>query len=131
MLWSSAKTVGFGYAGSYIVARYCSDAKAEYPKPPTSISSKNIPAFGLNVCKVGGCNKCPLPIEGIGYNNCYNTDALEYINNLRKIVSRDPLKFNVEYAIKAQSWASTFSKRGSGASSDQARPANCAALHFQ
>jgi hypothetical protein len=29
MLWASSTTVGFGYAGAYVVARYCADAKAK------------------------------------------------------------------------------------------------------
>ena len=41
------------------------------------------------------------------------------------------LTLDTAIASKAQSWASTFNKRGSGASSDAARPDGCAALHFQ
>jgi len=84
MLWKSTTSVGFGYAGAYVVARYCADAKAiplaEFPKPP----AKSVNAFGLNVCPKTGCSVCPTPVPGLGYNNCYNDRALKYVNDLRK-----------------------------------------------
>jgi hypothetical protein len=50
MLWVSATRVGFGYAGRFVVARYCADAKADpkaqYPKPPMD----NKDAYAFNVC---------------------------------------------------------------------------------
>jgi hypothetical protein len=56
MLWKSAATVGFGYAGPYVVARYCADLTAsplsKYPVPP---KEADVVAYGFNVCKVGGC----------------------------------------------------------------------------
>jgi hypothetical protein len=132
LLWKSATKVGFGYAGAYVVARYCADAGtattpvAEFPKPP----AKNISAFALNVCPATGCPVCPLPIVGLGYNNCYNTRALKYTNDLRKSLGYPALALDKDTARKAQSWATTFNNRGSGASSDQTRPEDCAALHF-
>lgn len=126
MLWKSATKVGFGYAGAYVVARYCADAKAEYPKPP----AKSVPAFALNVCPSTGCPTCPTPVPGLGYNNCYNTRALKYVNDLRKIAGSPALKLDKEIAGKAQSWATTFNKRGAGAISSQSRPETCSALHF-
>jgi hypothetical protein len=86
MLWKSATRVGFGYSGAFVVARYCADAKAkpaaEYPKPP----KKNLSAYALNVCPIGGCPACPKPVPGLGYNNCYNDRSLLYVNDLRKMV---------------------------------------------
>lgn len=109
LLWKSAKTVGFGYSGSYLVARYCSDAEA-IPKgtwsPPTE---KNIAAYGLNVCPIGGCKGCGTSdkpsnnyIKGLGYNNCYNDRALGYLNGLRKQDGSPALVLDTDIATKAQ-----------------------------
>ena len=94
MLWKSSTTVGFGYAGAFVVARYCADAKAkplsEYPKPP----AKNISAYALNVCPLSGCKTCPTPVPGLGYNNCYNDRALKYVNDLRSMVGQPKVVFD-------------------------------------
>lgn len=87
LLWKSSVRVGFGYYGQYVVARYCAkkDSKIEdtpYPKPP----EKGLTAYALNVCPENGCAKCPTPVKGLGYDNCYNARALKYVNNLRKMV---------------------------------------------
>lgn len=88
-------------------------------------------AYGLNVCPLGGCAKCPTPIKGLGYNNCYNTKALKYVNDFRKSVGYTELKLSIDYANKAQKWANEFNSRGSGASSDSSRPSECAQIQFQ
>jgi len=132
LLWKSSLRVGFGYYGQYVVARYCAkkDTKIEdtpYPKPP----EKGLTAYALNVCPEGGCAKCPTPVKGLGYDNCYNARALKYVNNLRKMVGQPEVEIDYDYAIKAQSWANTFNVRGSEATTEVARPDDCASLHFQ
>jgi hypothetical protein len=131
MLWKSAKYVGFGYSGPYVVARYCTDATAkplaEFAKPPL----ENIRAYGLNVCPNTGCVTCPKPVPGLGYNNCYNEKALKYANDLRKLTKSGDLVLDYDIARKAQTAAKTFNYRGSAATTDDTRPAvDCAALHF-
>lgn len=134
MLWKSSHTVGFGYAGAYLVARYCADPKASplatYPKPPAT----GIPAFALNVCPSTGCPSCksspPQKAPGLGYDNCYNDRALKYVNDLRKMAGAPALTLDTAMATKAQTWATTFNLRGAGASSDATRPETCASLTF-
>lgn len=85
VLWKSSNKVGFGYAGAYVVARYCPNPKADtkknqyakYPRPIANNKPLGPTAYALNVCPIktedgkGGCLKCP-PIAGLGYNNCFN-----------------------------------------------------------
>jgi hypothetical protein len=101
---------------------------------------KNISAFGLNVCPISGCPRCKdskgewldksVPVPGLGYNNCFNDRQMEYVNDLRALVKAPKVVFDAETAKSAQSWATKFETRGSGATSDATRPDDCVSLHF-
>jgi hypothetical protein len=77
----------------------------------------------LNVCPLKGCNECPKPIKGLGYNNCYNDKALVYTNNLRKVVGQPKVILDTEISAKAQKWAKEFNDRGAEASEN--KPETC------
>lgn len=68
-----------------------------YPKPP----AKGVTAYALNVCPVGGCEPCPKPVPGLGFNNCYNARALGYVNDLRKTVGHAAMVLDTDIATKA------------------------------
>lgn len=108
LLWRASTEVGFGYASNYIVARYCG---------PGNTPLKSVPAYGINVCPLAGCAKCPLPIPGLKYNNCFNDEALLAANIKRGQAESPPLKLDTDIAVKAQKWADELDARGSVAES--------------
>lgn len=127
LLWRDSTDVGFGIAGAYVVARYCVEGNNPLD---------NVPAYGLNVCPVGGCPACPTPIPGIGYDNCYNDIALDGANLKRGESQSSPVALDTDTAAGAQKWAETLDSRGSITSSivglgDNERPDGCAEILFE
>jgi uncharacterized protein YkwD len=130
LLWRASTEVGFGIAGNFAVARYCVGGNT--PAGDTA-------AYAINVCPKGGCAKCPKPIKGLAYQNCFNARALTAANIKRAAAGSGVLALDVSVAAKAQAWAEELSKRADIASSSQgdgktpmtSRPANCGENLFE
>jgi len=91
------------------------------------------------VCPKGGCEVCPKPIKGLGYDNCFNAKAITAANIKRAAAMSGALTLDRSVATKAQAWAVELSQRADIASSSQgdgktamtSRPSNCGENVFE